>query len=232
MLALLNNDLVLRPGWLRPMLRALDSLGPRAGMVGNIQLNAATGKVDHAGIYFNRKCKPEHDRRDPGRLTSLLFPIRRWRRPSPGALRPRAEAPPGKGLGRFDESFVDECEDMDLCFRASSRGLVNAVAPRSRVLHHVERVAGRKLRDEELPLRLVEEALASRHPDRLLGSRRWAWRYYRPFFAEDPRDLPDPVEALHVEASTWQGPQLQGRRQGAVAAMNQHDRQELAHWRK
>src|SRR5882762_7486457 len=38
----LNNDLVLLPHWLEPMLAAFDRF-PAAGLVGNIQLNAATG---------------------------------------------------------------------------------------------------------------------------------------------------------------------------------------------
>ena len=33
---------------------------PSAGLVGNVQLNAATGAIDHAGLWFNRKGKPEH----------------------------------------------------------------------------------------------------------------------------------------------------------------------------
>ena len=50
MLALLNNDLVLTPGWLEPILSAHASLGPtRAGLIGNVQLDAKTGALDHAG---------------------------------------------------------------------------------------------------------------------------------------------------------------------------------------
>src|SRR5258708_39697045 len=56
----LNNDLVLRPRWLEPMLAAFARF-PLAGLVGNVQLNAATGAVDHAGIFFNHQGKPAHD---------------------------------------------------------------------------------------------------------------------------------------------------------------------------
>ena len=50
-LCLLNNDLVLRPGWLEPMLRAFE-LFPAAGLVGNVQRNPRTRKYDHMGIVF------------------------------------------------------------------------------------------------------------------------------------------------------------------------------------
>ena len=49
-LALLNNDLVLLPRWLEPMLGAHRSLADRAGLIGNIQLDAGTGAIDHTGI--------------------------------------------------------------------------------------------------------------------------------------------------------------------------------------
>jgi O-antigen biosynthesis protein len=57
-LALLNNDLVLRRGWLPPMLWALRLLGRRAGLVGNVQIDASSGEVDHAGIFVNEKGYP------------------------------------------------------------------------------------------------------------------------------------------------------------------------------
>src|ERR1700722_9966013 len=45
-LCLLNNDLVLTPGWLAPLLRAFDQF-PNAGIVGNVQRNSSTGRYDH-----------------------------------------------------------------------------------------------------------------------------------------------------------------------------------------
>ena len=78
-LALLNNDLVLTPRWLEPMLAAHRAYGDRAGLVGNLQLDAATGALDHAGIAINLQGKPEHLRRLPlaSRLAPCAFPYRR-----------------------------------------------------------------------------------------------------------------------------------------------------------
>lgn len=223
-LALLNNDLVLAKGWLQPMLRALYSLGPRAGIIGNLQLNAATLEVDHAGIFFNRKCKPAHDRRDPGRARELLFPVRRAAAVTGACVLVRRDT--WIRLGGFDEGYVNGCEDVDLCLRARSEGLVNAVALRSRVLHHVSASPGRKLRDEANTRRLVERWQGEIS---VLGSRRWAWRYYRPFFGEDPRDVPDAVEAWRVALYLARVRRTPPRR--AVAAMSEVIDRELARWR-
>lgn len=149
----LNNDLVLRPRWLEPMLDALARF-PDAGLVGNVQLNAATGAVDHAGIYFNHQGKPAHRTdlppttrwfgwpawREVDALTGACFGLRRstWLQ-----------------LGGFDEGFRNGCEDIDLALRASAAGLRHYVALRSVVRHHISASAGRNLRNEENTYRLV-----------------------------------------------------------------------------
>lgn len=191
-LALLNNDLVLSQGWLWPMMEALEGLGARAGLVGNVQLDPAKLEVDHAGIRINLKGKPEHERRRPGPLSRLFRPVRRkvavtgacvlvwsatWRR-----------------LGGFDEDYVNGCEDVDLCLRALDVGLVNAVAMRSAVLHHVSSSPGRKLRDEENTRRLF---MRWRRWLAYLGSRDWTWDHFGRL-VQDPRDFPDPLEAWRM----------------------------------
>jgi GT2 family glycosyltransferase len=144
----LNNDLVLLPGWLEPMLEVF-STRPDAGVVGNVQRNAATGAIDHAGLAFNAKGKPEHlTGRGPGwigshrviAVTGACFGIRTaaWRK-----------------LGGFDEQFVNGGEDVDLCLRALQAGLPTYVALRSVVRHHISASPGRKLRDEQNTERLV-----------------------------------------------------------------------------
>lgn len=162
----LNNDLVLLPGWLEPMLAAFDRF-PRAGLVGNVQLNHATGAVDHAGIYFNHQGKPAHlttrwrglfPYREAAAVTGACFGVRAtlWRR-----------------LGGFDEGYVNGCEDMDLGLRAAEAGSINCVALRSVVRHHISASAGRKLRDEQNTFRLVR-----RWHDRIaaLAARDWSRR--------------------------------------------------------
>ncbi len=147
----LNNDLVLLPHWLEPMLDGFNRFSD-AGLIGNVQLNATTGEVDHAGIFFNYKGKPAHETARPlsarltgyrrvAALTGACFAIRRttWEQ-----------------LGGFDESFVNGSEDIDLCLRAHSIGLRHYLSTRSVVRHHISASPGRKLRDEQNTYRLVQ----------------------------------------------------------------------------
>lgn len=152
-LVLLNNDLVLRPHWLEPMLGAHRQLGARAGLVGNVQLDVRSGAVDHVGISFDRKAKPEHDRTPPTRLAKLFGPVRPV--PAVTAACVLISGTLWRTLGGFDEHYLNGGEDVDLCFRARAAGYTNAVALRSVVLHHVSASAGRKLRDEANSERLA-----------------------------------------------------------------------------
>ena len=152
-LALLNNDLVFLPRWLEPMLRAHRSLADRAGLIGNIQLDARTGAIDHTGIIINQQGKPVHDRALPARRSRLFSSVR----PVPAltgacVLVKRAL---WQQLGGFDEGYVNGGEDVDLCFRARAVGRTNAVALRSVVRHHISASVGRKLHDEENSYRLA-----------------------------------------------------------------------------
>lgn len=162
----LNNDLVLLPGWLEPMLAAFDR-HPRTGVVGNVQLNHATGAVDHTGIYFDHQGKPAHS-------TTRWFGLVSYREVAAAtgaclALR----ATVWRQLGGFDPEYRNGCEDVDLGLRTIEAGLINCVALRSRVRHHVSASAGRKLRDEHNTFRLVH-----RWHDRIaaLAARDWSRR--------------------------------------------------------
>ncbi|MEO6995764.1 MAG: glycosyltransferase family 2 protein [Lacunisphaera sp.] len=178
----LNNDLLLLPHWFEPMLALFDRF-PDVGLIGNVQLNATTNAVDHAGIQFNLKGKPEHDTTRPlfrrltgyrpvSALTGACCAIRAttWRK-----------------LGGFDEGFCNGGEDVDLCLRAEAAGYRNYIALRSVVRHHVSQSSGRKLRDEQNSQRLMlrwRETIAEK-----MG-RLWCWHHLATFWSE-PRDFPD-----------------------------------------
>ena len=190
-LALLNNDLVLTPRWLEPMLAAHRASGDRAGLVGNLQLDAATGALDHAGIAINLQGKPEHLRRLPlaSRLAPFACPHRRSVAVTGACVLVRRAL--WEKLGGFDEKFINGCEDVDLCLRAAAAGHVNLVALRSVVRHHISSSPGRKLRDEANTRHLV-----LRWHDTLcqLGARLWC-RDHLATYLRDPRNFPDPVVA-------------------------------------
>lgn len=138
-LALLNNDLVLQPGWLQPML-AVFAQYPRAGVVGNIQLSAESREVDHVGIVFRDGGYPVHHREPlavaqsrgavvefPGVTAACCLVRREW------FLR----------AGGFDEAYRNGFEDNDLCLRAREDGFTNFLATQSVVHHHISQSAGR-----------------------------------------------------------------------------------------
>ena len=225
LLALLNNDLVLLPGWFEPLLRAHRSLGRRAGLVGNIQLDARTGVVDHTGIVINQSGKPVHDRTPPSLLARIFRPVRRV--PAVTGACVLLERALWQQLGGFDEGYVNGGEDIDLCFQARAAGRVNAVALRSVVRHHISSSIGRKLRDEENSYRLARrwhrefviaatgplhdwcrDYLATispepRHADRVLARR--AWLYARGLSHTPPPQAVAAVEtALGREFARWE----------------------------
>ena len=149
LLVLLNNDLVLSPHWLEPMLERHASR-PRPGVTGNVQCNARTGAIDHSGIFVNAKGKPQHDKKPPAprqhhkdvvAVTGACFLIASdvWTQ-----------------LGGFDEGFTNGCEDVDLCLKARRAGFTNVVAARSVVRHHISASPGRKRRDEANTYRLTQ----------------------------------------------------------------------------
>jgi len=213
----LNNDLILLPGWLEPML-AVFAAHPDAGLVGNVQRNAATGAVDHAGLVFNAKGKPEH-------LTHPGFA------PAPDrAVVAVTGACFGLGaalwekLGGFDEGFVNGCEDVDLGLRALQAGRRNYVALRSVVRHHISASTGRKLRDEQNTARLQRRwrdfilGAIPRASARALVAAAWANpdAYFRSPLAYESllhaaHLLPQPspgiagaaAQALDLEAARW-----------------------------
>lgn len=161
-LILLNNDLVLTPRWLEPML-ALQATLPKPGAIGNIQLNATTGAVDHAGIYVTVKGKPEHE---------VHFASRAEHKISPAitAACLLISQSLWLELGGFDPQFRNGGEDVDLCFRARAKGRTNAVALRSVIRHHISASPGRKEHDERnayhLTLRWKQVLIT-------LGARAW-----------------------------------------------------------
>ena len=176
LLILLNNDLVLAPGWLEPML-ALHASLPKPGTIGNVQLNASTGAIDHAGIAVTVKGKPEHDA-TPAPCAGACAGACACFRYSPavtGACLLIARSL-WQQLGGFDEQFHNGAEDIDLCFRARRAGHTNAVALRSVIHHHVSSSPGRKQNDERnsylFTLRWEKELLG-------LGAPAWCKHHVR-----------------------------------------------------
>ncbi len=192
LLFFLNNDLVLEPGWFGPMFDLLRS-HPDAGLVGNVQLHAASGELDHAGVTFDAKGKPSHDLARP-----LLARLRGWREvPAVTGACFGVHRKVWEKLGGFDDGFRNGGEDIDLCLRARSAGLRTLVSLRSVVRHHVSASAGRKLRDEQNSRRLAQRWRREIAP---LSVRAWSSQYLASVWHGDidPPDVRLVMEALGV----------------------------------
>lgn len=224
-LALLNSDLELTPGWLEPMLDLQRSLGARAGLIGNVQRQARTGEIDHAGIIIGATGKPEHLRQMPAWIDAGSW--RAYRVPAVTGACMLVERALWERLGGFDEGYLNGGEDIDLCLRAKAIGRVNAVALRSVIRHHVSASPGRKRRDEENSRRLMlrwhrEFAATADYPTRV-----WCRDYLRAAFA-----TPQAREYPTVCASLFHLLRLGAAPHAATAKVVEGQQRELARWRE
>jgi GT2 family glycosyltransferase/glycosyltransferase involved in cell wall biosynthesis len=188
----LNNDLVLLAHWLEPMIAALQQ-GRRVGIVGNVQLNATTGEVDHTGIEVSEGAKLVHSHARPGPLRRMLGLAR-----SPAAVTAaccllRREV--FLREGGFNDAFHNGGEDVDLCFRLQQRGYQVVVAYDSVVRHHIRAARG--------PTGLADEAnsrlLFARWRKVILtaGCKTWAREVSRQFLSgSSPVNLSTSLAAL------------------------------------
>jgi GT2 family glycosyltransferase len=142
-LVFLNNDLILTENWLHPLLNKLEA-NPKIGIIGNVQLEVASGKIDHAGVWFDLAGCPAHSHK--GQAVEQIH---------------------GKGVyceavtaacwlvkkaifiscGGFDEQYINGAEDIDLCLRLYKQGYQHFVSYESVIYHHVHSSPGRKLKD-------------------------------------------------------------------------------------
>lgn len=143
-LVILNNDLMLTPNWLEPMLDVYDK-EERIGIITNIQLNPENQKICHAGLVFDPKGRPMHIR-----YNLKEFPTEEYseRRAVTGACTVINRELFLKFEG-YDESFRNGFEDTDLCLRMTQDGYRHFVANRSRIYHHMERSADRTSYENE-----------------------------------------------------------------------------------
>lgn len=128
-LALLNNDLLLTPGWFEPMLAGLLSPTLNAGLVGNVQYRVADGAVDHAGFALSPFGQLHHVRTIDQAPLVNSFAVT-------GACMLLRKAD-FVAVGGFDEAYINGCEDIDLCFKLQAANKRVYLASESRIYHHV-----------------------------------------------------------------------------------------------
>jgi GT2 family glycosyltransferase len=142
-LAFLNNDTVVTPGWLDPLLEVLKD-SPSVGVVGGkLLLFGSDGKINSAGadiivnggaydIGFMEEDSGKFNVRGPrGAVCAASMMVRRDEFLS---------------LGGFDPRYFMFFEDVDLCWRYWLRGYRVQYEPRSVVYHRFGSSAGADLR--------------------------------------------------------------------------------------
>lgn len=140
-LALLNNDLELLPGWLEPMLGALEE-DQSLALIGNVQRRVDDNEIDHAGIRFRADAKLEHIRELPSAGSIRRRPIRYVPAVTAACCLVRRKIFIETG-GGFRKEFQNGGEDVDLCLALAERGQRVAIALNSVVRHHVSASRGK-----------------------------------------------------------------------------------------
>ena len=136
---LINSDIEVPPGWLRPLTEWMDS-HPTCGACGPKLLSykerdrfeyagAAGGRVDRYGYPFCRGRVLQQVEKDHGQYDTPADVL--W--VSGACLMVRASL--WKGLGGLDKRFFAHMEEIDLCWRMQLRGWTVSVVPQSKVYH-------------------------------------------------------------------------------------------------
>lgn len=139
-LLFLNNDLLLTPGWLDPMVRALRRthvwMGHRrrAGVVGNVQRRMDDGVIDHAGVYFSLYAAPAHAFQGEHHMPSSEA-YTSWSAATAACW--LVEQSHFREFGGFDERYLNGMEDIDFCLQSMHAGRIAVVANESVIEHAV-----------------------------------------------------------------------------------------------
>lgn len=154
LLLLLNNDLVLKPGWLEPMLEVINQNQSIPAIVGNIQFLPDTNILEHAGIEVRLDSRSNRPVIVHIRELFSINPVKVFAVTGACCLVKRQTF---ELLGGFDEEYVNGGEDVDLCMKIIQAGGSCWIVPASGVLHHVSTTRGHQLeRDEKNSWRLFQ----------------------------------------------------------------------------
>ena len=176
-LLLLNNDIVLTPGWLEPMRAALTQehkwMGHsrKAGVVGNIQRRASDYQIDHAGIYFSIYTTPAHAFRQSNYAPKAAYTS--WIAATAACWLVETEY--FRSLGGFDERYVNGMEDVDFCLQSAEQGRIAVVANESIIQHAVSASRKVSLEDENNYRKLWEKWRYPLHELAAVDQARYKW---------------------------------------------------------
>lgn len=140
----LNNDTILMPGWLPPLLEALRGGG--ASMAVGPLLLYEDGSVQHLGVAYGTR-GPFHLYQHFPADHPVVFRKRELQGITGAALMIRADF--FRECGQFCEEYRNGFEDLDLCVQVRRRGGKLRCIPASRVYHLESQTPGRKDGDDD-----------------------------------------------------------------------------------
>lgn len=144
----LNNDTMLTPDWLAPLLTAFAE-EERLGAVGPLLLypecEGFRDRVQHLGVAFGPTMHVCHLYEGIPASHPLAYRRRFFQAVTAAAVMlPKALF---FALGAFDESYINGFEDVDLCARLGASGWKMTCAPQSRIYHLCGQTPGRATHD-------------------------------------------------------------------------------------
>lgn len=184
---ILNSDAFVGPGWLPPLIEALE-LDPSAGAAVPRLLHL-DGRLQEAGGVVGRdgSTRAVGDGDDPD---ALPYRFRRYVDYGSAACLVMRRSVFNE-VGGFDPAYpMGYCEDVDLCFALYERGLRTVYEPRSSV-EHVRWGSSSRI-EAERRVFANQPILLARWQERLAG---------RPSFAEPPFEPYDVLQARDAEAT-------------------------------
>ena len=139
-LCLLNNDVFVEGDWLLPMIKVFEEK-ENVGVVGNVQRLAFSKKYDHMGVVFGPLGNPRHYGQGFYHRP-FKGEIKQWSAVTAACCLVRSKD--FLEIGGFDETYINGCEDVDLCLRYNRNGCRNFIAHDSIVTHVKGASEGRK----------------------------------------------------------------------------------------
>ncbi len=146
LLFFLNNDTLVQPGWLAPLLAELRR-DVRLGACGPLLLYPQSEQVQHLGIAFSPTLATEHLYANFPAAHRVVKARRRLQAITGAAFMVPRDL--FNAAGRFHEGYINGSEDLELCAGISALGKTLAVVPQSRIVHLESQTPGRASYDRE-----------------------------------------------------------------------------------
>ena len=135
----LNNDTLVHPGWLPPLVEELDER-QGTGVVGG-RLLYPDGSIQHAGVVIGRSRIPYHCSLKATQDDPMVTLRRTFRIVTGACMTVRKDE--FVSMGMFDEAYLNGHEDVDLCLRYCEAGRKVVYRPECVVTHFESQTEGR-----------------------------------------------------------------------------------------